>query len=1153
MTGCSCGCGGACGSGGCCAGVRAITPRPVVNRPGLPAIGYRPGSHGDFLESMIARLASRPELAGYTTRDPGDPGIALLDCWALVAAIVAFYAERAANEGYLSTAAQADSLGYLASLVNYQPRPAIGASGYLAFTMDPGSAGTIPAGTAARSVAAQGQPQQTFETAEAIAARSGWNQIVPRTRRPGSVSAKTAGETGQLTFAGTSTGVQPGTRLVFDFGSAATPATRAVTAATPDFTAGTTLVQLAAAPSALDLAWTRLSQAASGAIGNAPSPGGPFAQAVVTILEPIAGMPPQPPAPYDKALYDDQAVCIRQLAEALAIAAGRVPLSVARWLLGPSDPDATTVTDVVTAGTALLTLVEQDLRIPPREVAYLRELAWFLANPPAEVAESAGNAPGIPVSGIPGTVFGWIPEAVLDRAVPLVEAAATLPALRRPPSRPPAAPAALPQRTADALAPASAAIGALLAAADPRLAGLLAPAIARQAVTDPPAVAGVIALRSKAGAQPGDVSDPPPSSGGEAAGGQAPGGQTPRAAPSVTTLTVDGTPDSLAPGAWLSYEQAVPDGTSKKTSTFAGRIATVRPDTRTTTVGPGNASTRVSVPVSVVTLDRYDSGQDATAPITAYFGGVPLQLADEPVTDDVGGSSIALGQAYDGLYPGQRLIVTGERTDIPGTAGVVASELTMAGAVEQAVDTSLPGDTTLPVLMLAAPLAYTYKRDTVTINGNVAPATQGETRTEVLGSGDASAAGQSFPLRQVSAASPLTWLPSDNALGAADTLTVRVGGPAWQETDDLTQAGPDGRAYRTVTGTDGSARVTFGDGLHGSRLPSGPQNVTADYRIGGGAAGNVAAGRITQLASRPLGVNAVTNPLPATGGADGDGPAAVRSSAALRCLALDRLLSVRDYADFTAARAGIGKAAAARLTDGGREVVHVTIAGAGDAPLDDADLLVTTLREALAELGDPFLPVRVAVRELLLLVLSAGVKVDPGYSWDQAEPAVRAAALAAAGFGARALGQPVYLSAIVAAMQAVPGVTYVDVDLFTSLPATANPVELAIKLLALSGASAVEQVIEAAPARFDQRTYTTGNDPTGRDDTLTTIALRYGTTVAALAALNPGLAAPSPAGQLAGVPLAPGTELVISSGIRPAQLAIFRPDVPQTLILRSIP
>jgi predicted phage baseplate assembly protein len=622
-------------------------------------------------------------------------------------------------------------------------------------------------------------------------------------------------------------------------------------------------------------------------------------------------------------------------------------------------------------------------------------------------------------------------------------------------------------------------------------------------------------------------------------------------------LVIDGTPDSLVIGSWLVCEQVV--NTDNSIQSVATRVTGVQQGTRVAWVGPAGNQTSITVPTSIVTLadDAYDPHLGTDGRLTAYFGGVPVPLADEPVTDDISGSRVTLAHGYDGLYPGQRLIVTGERTDVPGTAGVIASELTMVGGVENSVDPALPGDVTLPVLVLAVPLAYTYKRDTVTLSGNVAAATQGETRTEVLGSGEAGVAGQSFPLRQVSAARPLTWLPSDNALGAASTLTVRVNGVAWQESAGLTQAGPGDHAYRAQAGSDAVVTVTFGDGVHGSRLPTGQQNVTAAYRTGGGSAGNVAAGRITQLASRPLGVNAVTNPLPSTGGADGDGPAAVRGNAALRCKALDRLVSVQDYADFTAARAGIGKAAATRISDGTREVVHVTIAGAGDAPLDESDLLVTSLREALAELGDPFLPVRVAVREPLLLVLSAGVNIDPAYSWDLVEPAVRAAALAAAGFEAQDLGQPVYLSTIVAAMQAVSGVQYVDVDLFTALPATANPVELASKLLGLSGPSAVAQVIEAKLARYEPLTYTTGHDPVGDPDTLTRIALRHGTTVAALAALNPGLAAVRQADhvppQLTGVQLLDGMTLTVSPGIRPAQLAMMRPDVPQALILRSIP
>ncbi len=87
--------------------------------------------------------------------------------------ILTFYQERLANESYLRTATQLDSLTQLSRLIGYQPTPGVSASTYLAFTMraatglppDPTTAAiTIPAGTQVQSVPAQGQTPQSFET-----------------------------------------------------------------------------------------------------------------------------------------------------------------------------------------------------------------------------------------------------------------------------------------------------------------------------------------------------------------------------------------------------------------------------------------------------------------------------------------------------------------------------------------------------------------------------------------------------------------------------------------------------------------------------------------------------------------------------------------------------------------------------------------------------------------------------------------------------------------------------------------------------------------------------------------------------------------------------------------------------------------------------
>ena len=70
---------------GCCEGVATSTPRSVANRPGLPALSYRAGTHQTFMQSMQAAISRDRGLDGLRTRAPDDPAIALLDAWATVA------------------------------------------------------------------------------------------------------------------------------------------------------------------------------------------------------------------------------------------------------------------------------------------------------------------------------------------------------------------------------------------------------------------------------------------------------------------------------------------------------------------------------------------------------------------------------------------------------------------------------------------------------------------------------------------------------------------------------------------------------------------------------------------------------------------------------------------------------------------------------------------------------------------------------------------------------------------------------------------------------------------------------------------------------------------------------------------------------------
>src|SRR5690606_18172873 len=100
----------------------------------------------------------------------------------------------------------------------------------------------------------------------------------------------------------------------------------------------------------------------------------------------------------------------------------------------------------------------------------------------------------------------------------------------------------------------------------------------------------------------------------------------------------------------------------------------------------------------------------------------------------------------------------------------------------------------------------------------------------------------------------------------------------------------------------------FGDGVHGARLPNGRENVLARYRKGVGSGGNVAAGQLSQLLTRPLGLVGVTNPVPASGGVDPDGIEESRTQIPRGVRTLGRAVSLRDYEDFALAFPGIARA-----------------------------------------------------------------------------------------------------------------------------------------------------------------------------------------------------------------------------------------------------
>jgi hypothetical protein len=527
----------------------------------------------------------------------------------------------------------------------------------------------------------------------------------------------------------------------------------------------------------------------------------------------------------------------------------------------------------------------------------------------------------------------------------------------------------------------------------------------------------------------------------------------------------------------------------------------------------GRADFTLAATVTRLTLQDADLGEDFADLLrqtVVLAGSERLVLSPAPVTEPVDGRRIELAGQVDVPPPGRAVIATGRRARLvvapdeygvrlnpaDGSAPVVLSpgeELLVTAAaapvaadgtrswpvqrgdgvagtvigtpdqvpavpahpddpeISEASATDVPG--AADVLVLAAPLRYAYDRGSVRFAGNVVPASHGETRTEVLGSGNAGRALQSFPLSAApdprTGRVPLTHLRSTGSGGVVSTLAVVVDGVRWQEVRSLHDSGPRDRSYVVRVGGDGRVAVQTGDGVRGARLPTGDGNVVATYRTGTGLAGAVPAGRITLLLTRPLGVRGVTNPLPAGLAEDPENAEATRNGIPRAALTLDRVVSLVDHAEAARSFAGIAKAQARWAADGRSRLILVTVAGTGGRPVDE--LTRRALEASLSGNGDPFQQVRVVDHTPVLLDLAAVVICDRGRRAESVRTAALAAVQDAFSFDRREFDQPITAPEVSAVLQAVDGVQGVG----------------ALSLTRSSGASPAGGPAGAVPARLE--------------------------------------------------------------------------------------
>lgn len=242
---------------------------------------------------------------------------------------------------------------------------------------------------------------------------------------------------------------------------------------------------------------------------------------------------------------------------------------------------------------------------------------------------------------------------------------------------------------------------------------------------------------------------------------------------------------------------------------------------------------------------------------------------------------------------------------------------------------------------------------------NTVPALQAQTvRDEVLGGSTGE------PLQRLAFANkPVLnladdppWIEIDEGQGAT----------RWTVQPDLLGSAPHDR-HLVIAWNDGE--IAFGDGRQGTVPVANAANPNANivarqYRFGGGAAGNVAAGAINNLLSPVAGLDAgaTTNLFAAAGGADEETLDAARRRAALSLRARERAVTLDDFELLARLSGGVARAKALALAH--PQYPGVAVPGAitvivvpgrrgtdlpplGHAPPLPSDALLRTVCEAL--------------------------------------------------------------------------------------------------------------------------------------------------------------------------------------------------------------
>ena len=278
-------------------------------------------------------------------------------------------------------------------------------------------------------------------------------------------------------------------------------------------------------------------------------------------------------------------------------------------------------------------------------------------------------------------------------------------------------------------------------------------------------------------------------------------------------------------------------------------------------------------------------------------------------------------------------------------------------------------------------------------------------------------------------------------------LTGEPAPEPWTPVRDLLSSRASAHEFVVEVETDGTTFIRFGDDILGAQPRSGTK-FFAVYRIGNGDAGNIGADALAHLVSPTItdatAVLAVRNPLPAAGGIAAETIEEVRQNAPSAFRVQERAVTTSDWEEIVvrkelADRCGIDvqRVAATPRWTGSWHTMFVTVDRLNGADVDNA--FETKLRDCLERYRMAGEDLEIDAPSYVSLDIEIAVCIKRGYFFSDVKQELLDV------FSDRALpnnqrglfhpdnlsfGQPIYLSTLIAAAQAVAGVDSVMVKKF---------------------------------------------------------------------------------------------------------------------------